>query len=193
MIIKSVEDGLYFIAVFGLETKGVEVSSLLESVIELSKETGVTIQLFDSSLIATWEHLFFGALNALKAFIYGKNISNKLSVECLLYTSGQRQISIAVQNFGVKPATKKIGIILIDDAKDLLQEVHKKILLITKGVENDAVLSINNKDKFDKIRNFFQITEIELKTICGSDEWRYCVETLIRYCIERSSLLVLQK
>ncbi len=193
MIIKSVEDGHYFIAVFGLETKGVEVSSLLDSIIELSKETGVTIQLFDSSLIATWEHLFFGALNALKAFSYGKNISNKLSVECLLYTSGQRQISIAVKNFGVKPATRKIGIILIGDDQDPLQEVYKKVLLITKGVENDTVLSINNKDKFGKIRNFFQITEIELNTICDSDELSSCVEALTRYCIERSSLLVLQK
>ncbi|MFB0560475.1 MAG: KEOPS complex subunit Cgi121 [Candidatus Lokiarchaeia archaeon] len=193
MIIKSIEDGHYFIAVFGLETKGVEVYPLLDSIIELSKETGVTIQLFDTSLIATWEHLFFGALNALKAFIYGKNISNKLSVECLLYTSGQRQISIAVKNFGVKPTTRKIGIILIGDAQDLLQEVYKKVLLITKGVENDAILSINNKDKFDKIRNFFQITEIDLNTICDSNEWNSCVEALIRYCIERTSLLVLQK
>lgn len=193
MIIKSVKNGNYLIAVSGLEIEGFEVSSLLGSINELSNETGITLQLFDSSLIATWEHLFFSALNALKAFNYGKNISNNLSVECLLYTSGQRQISIAVKNFGVNAETKDIGIILIGDDINLLQEVFKKILLITKGSENDAVLSINSKDKFEKIRNFFQITEIELKTICGSDEWTSCIEALIKYCIERSSLLVLQK
>jgi tRNA threonylcarbamoyladenosine modification (KEOPS) complex Cgi121 subunit len=193
MIIKSVEKGRHFIAVFGLETQGVDVSLLLNNINELSRETSVTIQLFDSSLIATWEHLFFSALNALRAFSYDKNISNNLSVECLLYASGQRQISVAVKNFGVKPDTRSIGVILIGNARDLLSEVHKKVLLITKGLENETVLSINNKEKFDKIRSFFQITETELNTICDSDEWSSCVDALTRYCIEKSSLLILQK
>jgi tRNA threonylcarbamoyladenosine modification (KEOPS) complex Cgi121 subunit len=193
MIIKSVEEGHHSISVFGLEIQGVDASSLLDNINELSRETGVTIQLFDSSLIASWEHLFFSALNALRAFRYGKNISNNLSVECLLYTSGQRQISVAIENFGVKPDTRNIGVVLIDNSQDLLHEVHKKVLLITKGLENVAVLSINSKEKFDKIRSFFQITETELNTICGSDEWSSCVEALTRYCIERSSLLILQK
>ncbi len=193
MIIKSVENGNHFIVVSGLETTGIETSSLINNINQLSKETGVTIQLFDSSLIATWEHLFFSALNALKAFSYGKNISNSLSVECLLYASGQRQISVAVKNLGVHSDTKEIGIILIGDDQNLLHEVYTKVLLITNGSENDEVLLINNPDKFDKIRNFFQITEIELKTICGSYEWSYCVEALTRYCIEKSSLLILQK
>jgi tRNA threonylcarbamoyladenosine modification (KEOPS) complex Cgi121 subunit len=116
-----------------------------------------------------------------------------LSVECLLYTSGQRQISVAVKNFGIKPDTRSIGVILIGNAQNLFSEVHKKVLLITKGLENEAVLSINNKEKFDKIRSFFQITETELNTICDSDEWSSCVDALTRYCIERSSLLILQK
>nr|MDO8080540.1 KEOPS complex subunit Cgi121 [Candidatus Freyarchaeota archaeon] len=193
MIIKSVEECRRFIVVFGLETQGFDVSLLLNNINELSGETGVAIQFFDSSLIASWEHLFFSALNALRAFSYGKNISNSLSVECLLYTSGQRQINVAVKNFGVKPETRNIGVILIGNSRDLLNEVHKKVLLLTKGLENEDVLSINNKEKFDKIRSFFQITETELNTICDSDEWSSRVGALMRYCIERSSLLILQK
>ena len=192
MIIKNVENCRRFIGIFGLETQGVDVLPLLNSINELSKETGVAIQLFDSSLIATWEHLFFGALNAIKAFRYGKNISNNLSVECLLYVSGQRQISVAVENFGVKQSTRSMGIALIGDTQDLLIEAHRKILQITKGTENDAVLSID-EDKFRKIRSFFQITEIELDTICRSDDWDSYIDALTRYCIERSSLLTLQR
>ncbi|MEM2134568.1 MAG: KEOPS complex subunit Cgi121 [Candidatus Freyarchaeota archaeon] len=192
MIIKNVENNRRFIGIFGLETQGVDLPSLLNSVNELSKESRVVIQLFDSSLIATWEHLFFGALNAIKAFRYGKNISNNLSVECLLYVSGQRQISVAVENFGVKQSTRSMGIILIGDTQDLLTEARRKILQITKGTENDAVLSIN-EDKFRKIRSFFQITEIELDTIRRSDDWNSYIDALTRYCIERSSLLTLQR
>ncbi|MBS7250275.1 MAG: hypothetical protein KIH08_06750 [Candidatus Freyarchaeota archaeon] len=192
MIIKNVENCRRFIGIFGLETQGVDLPSLLNSVNELSKESRVVIQLFDSSLIATWEHLFFGALNAIKAFRYGKNISNNLSVECLLYVSGQRQISVAVENFGVKQSTRSMGIILIGDTQDLLTEARRKILQITKGTENDAVLSIN-EDKFRKIRSFFQITEIELDTIRRSDDWNSYIDALTRYCIERSSLLTLQR
>jgi tRNA threonylcarbamoyladenosine modification (KEOPS) complex Cgi121 subunit len=193
MIIKSIDEGRHFVAVFGLEAQIFDPFLLLNNINGLSGETGVTIQLFDSSLIASWEHLFFSALNALKAFSYGKNISNNLSVECLLYASGQRQINVALNNFGVKPHTRNIAVILIGDTIDLLHEVHEKVLLITKGMENEDVLSINNKEKFDKIRSFFQITETELNTICDSDEWSSCVDALIRYCIERSSLLLLQK
>nr|MDO8090833.1 KEOPS complex subunit Cgi121 [Candidatus Sigynarchaeota archaeon] len=124
-----------------METREVDVHSLLAKISTLSEETGVTIQLFDSSLIAGWEHLFFGALNALKAFSYAKNISNKLSVECLLYVSGQRQIIVAVKNLGIKPDTRNIGVILIGDTTNVLREVQQKILLITKGKENDTILT----------------------------------------------------
>lgn len=192
MIIKNVENCRRFIGIFGLETQGVNLPSLLNSVNELSKETGVAIQLFDSSLIATWEHLFFGALNAIKAFRYGKNISNNLSVECLLYVSGQRQISVAVENFGVKQSTRNMGVVLIGDTQDLLLEVYRRILQITKGTENDAVLYITEY-KFRKIRSVFQITEIELNTICRSNDWNSYIDALTRYCIERSSLLTLQR
>lgn len=193
MIIKSVEEGRHFIAVSGMESIGFDASVLLNEINELSRETGVTIQLFDSSLIASWEHLFFSALNALKAFNCGKNISNNLSVECLLYASGQRQINVAVKNFGINSYTKSIGVVLINNAPEILRQVYEKVLSIAKGVENDSVLSINSKEKFDKICRFFQITEVELKTICDSEGWRSCVDTLTRYCIERSSLLILQK
>ncbi len=192
MIIKSVNTHR-FIAVFGFETREVDVHSLLAKINTLSEETGVTIQLFDSSLIAGWEHLFFGALNALKAFSYAENISNKLSVECLLYVSGQRQISVAVKNLGIKPDTRNIGVILIGDTTNVLREVQQKILLITMGKENDAILTISSRAKFDKIRSFFRITETELHTMCGSEEWTSCIDTLTKYCIERSSLLVLQR
>jgi tRNA threonylcarbamoyladenosine modification (KEOPS) complex Cgi121 subunit len=131
-------------------------------------------------------------LNAIKAFRYGKNISNNLSVECLLYVSGQRQISVAVENFGVKQSTRNMGIVLIGDTQDLILEVYKKILQITKATENDAVLSINEY-KFRRISSFFQITEIELDTICRSDDWDSYIDALTRYCIERSSLLTLQR
>ena len=115
-----------------------------------------------------------------------------MSVECLLYVSGQRQISVAVENFGVKQSTRSMGIVLIGDTQDPILEVYKKILQITKGTENDAVLSINEY-KFRRIRSFFQITEIELDTIRRSDDWDSYIDALTRYCIERSSLLTLQR
>ncbi|MEM3526593.1 MAG: KEOPS complex subunit Cgi121 [Candidatus Jordarchaeaceae archaeon] len=192
MIIKGVGEGL-FIAVSGLEVQEFSVPLLLNEISKLSRETGVTIQIFDSSLVSSWEHLFFSALNALKAFSCGKNISNSLSVECLLYASGQRQINVAVKNFGVNPNTRKIGVVLIGNSINLLHEVHKKVLLITKGVEKEDILSISSKEKFDKICSFFKITETELSTICDPEKWESCVDAVIKYCIERSSLLILQK
>jgi tRNA threonylcarbamoyladenosine modification (KEOPS) complex Cgi121 subunit len=52
----------------------------------------VEVQVFDADIVASWQHLYFAALNALVAFKNGRNLSKSLAVETVLYASGQRQI-----------------------------------------------------------------------------------------------------
>ena len=44
-------------------------------------------QVFDADRVAGWEHLFFSAVNAVKAFQAGAAVSKSLAVEVLLYAS----------------------------------------------------------------------------------------------------------
>jgi tRNA threonylcarbamoyladenosine modification (KEOPS) complex Cgi121 subunit len=52
---------------------------------------GASVQFFDAKHVASPQHLYFAALNALNAFEKNTNISNNLAVEALLYASAQRQ------------------------------------------------------------------------------------------------------
>jgi tRNA threonylcarbamoyladenosine modification (KEOPS) complex Cgi121 subunit len=55
---------------------------------------GVEAQLFDADLVATWQHPYFAALNALAAFKRGANLSNASQPNRPL-CSAQRQIKKA--------------------------------------------------------------------------------------------------
>ena len=81
------------------------------------KETpqNVDVQFFDAQLIATQEHLYFAALNALQAFQNKTNISKSLAMETMLYASAQRQIQKAIQRCGIKPQTTNMAVIIIGE------------------------------------------------------------------------------
>src|SRR5208283_2948596 len=75
------------------------------------KETreNVDLQFFDAQLIATQEHLYFAALNALQAFKNKTNISKSLAMETMLYRPAQRQLQKALQRCGIKPETTSMA------------------------------------------------------------------------------------
>ena len=64
-------------------SSGKEFSRLLRD----NLSDGVEIQLFDADLIASWEHLYYAALNATMAFTNHCNVSKSLTVETVLYAS----------------------------------------------------------------------------------------------------------
>ena len=75
----------------------------------------VELQFFDANLIATQQHLYFAALNALQAFQNKTNISKSLAMETMLYASAQRQIQKAIQRCGIKPQTTTMAVIIIGE------------------------------------------------------------------------------
>jgi len=76
-------------------------------------DAAAAVQFFDAKLIAGWQHLYFAALNALKAFKNKTNISKNLAVECLLYASAQRQIRTALDLVGIRQNSSRIGVLII--------------------------------------------------------------------------------
>ena len=100
VLIKSLEVNhlhFKFVGVTGFrDIKTFNIDKLLGMITRLANEKNVTIQLFDSDLIATWEHLFFAALHGVKAFLYSHNISKSLAIESLIYAGTvQGQITAA--------------------------------------------------------------------------------------------------
>lgn len=147
-------------------------------------------QVFDADRIAGAPHLFFALVNALEAIKQGRNISNTLEIEVLLYASGQRQIDKAIRIVGVGPTTSRIALLIVALDEGEAQEALKKAGEIIRGIRSDQVLEIQTRSKFDDLMKTFGVTELELKTMIENDESR--LHTLMWLIIEHNSLLTIK-
>jgi KEOPS complex subunit Cgi121 len=185
---KLVEYGKY-VGIGGYKNVRIEnVELFLQDVREKMKST--TVQFLNAKLIARWEHLFFAVLNALTAFKNSRNISNSLAIEILLFASAQRQIKRAFQVLGIRPETSEIAIVIVDDEQEKIRGAAAMLSEILLGSEDDSVLEIN-EEKFNRIRQAFNIGDEELKSLSkrkGSEK-----EALTELVIEHVALLATQR
>jgi tRNA threonylcarbamoyladenosine modification (KEOPS) complex Cgi121 subunit len=146
---------------------------------------GVEVQLFDADLVATWEHLYFAALNALMAFKSKQNISRSLAVEMALYASAQRQIKKAIAQIGVKPGSGNIAVMVVGGD---VAAVEAGLSVVAKrlGAEpDDAVLELS-ETKTQRIRAAFGVSDAELKAASSTND---AARALVDLVIEHVALL----
>ena len=176
--------GLYA-AVMGLEgfeSRGVDETLAAIRAASASK----CVQAFDADFIAGPEHLICAATNALKGF-KAKPISRAIETELLLYASGQRQIDSAIRMVGLKPDSKNLAILIIDDDKGRLLESLGAISRALGGRENDSILSISSQEKLERIVEAFGISREEMGGFIGGT-----LEAVKKAVIERSALLAIR-
>lgn len=147
-------------------------------------------QFFDARLVATWEHLYFAALNALTAFRNGDNISKSLAMETMLYASAQHQIKKATELAGIKPVSTEVALLIIGDRKE---DVEASLAKIQKSIEmrpDDSVLEVTEK-KATAIKKAFEISDLELETAAG--QVSELNKALVSLVIEHMALLVTRR
>ena len=156
--------------------------------IRKEKTSNVEIQFFDAKFVATWQHLYFAALNALTAFKNKENISRSRAMETMLYASAQRQISKAMELLGIKPHSSEIAVLIIGEKPET---VRSALAMVSKHVNSDpddTVLELSN-EKATSIQKIFEISSVELKTVIKKDDAERALTDLI---IERIALLATQ-
>jgi len=149
------------------------------------------VQVFDAGRIAGWRHLYFATLNAVKAFSDKRNISNRLAVEILLYTSGQRQIQKACEMIGVRPTTSEIAIVIVADNSEIAEASLNEVSRVVNGLRDDAILEVMTEAKFELLKKIFEVTDLEIEAKVEGDSSR--VETLVDLIIERVALLAIRR
>lgn len=158
-------------------------------IINKEKPLGVDIQFFDAKLIATWQHLYFAALNALTAFRNKENISKSLAMETLLYASAQRQIRKAMEIMGIKHDTSEMAVLIIGENLSVVKSALKVVSKHINAKQDETVLELS-KRKNELIKKGFEISELELKTVMGKNGLE---DALTRLVIERMALLATQR
>jgi len=127
----------------------------------------VTIQAMNAELIAGEEHIKSAVRKALRAADRGRNITNDLSLEILLYAAGKRQIDRALA-MGVSEGGNKVALVIVDAAGETDLEVVAEEVKRKTGIEEEPMLELEldyNKTKKEKLKKFFNITEAELKAV----------------------------
>jgi len=188
-LISEIEEHGKHLAIAGFKNLRIkDVKGFLETVQRAGK--GVCVQFFDAGLIAGWEHLFFAALNALKAFENGVNVSNSLAIEVLLFASAERQIKKAVELLGIKPETSVAVVLVVAETPQEVNEALKSVSGLVPGERDDSVLKLTN-EKFEAIKGFFKISDLELQA--KMEEEGLEKRALTDLVIEHMALLVTQK
>ncbi|MBE0512861.1 hypothetical protein IBX38_07410 [Candidatus Bathyarchaeota archaeon] len=150
-----------YIAIAGFKNVKIkDVNGFLERVRREVREAPV--QFFDAKLIAGQQHLYFAALNALKAFEKKSNISSSLAIEALLYASAQRQIRKAVDTLGVKQDSSQVAVLIIAENRQGIDDRLKVVSRLIPGERNDAVLELTD-EKIGDIKKLFGVSDLEIE------------------------------
>ena len=156
--------------------------------IRKEKPLNVEIQFFDAKFVATWQHLYFAALNALTAFKNKENISKSVAMETMLYASAQRQILKAMKLLGIKPDSSEIAVLIIGEKPETIKSALSMVSKHVKSEPDDTVLELS-KEKATIIQKIFEISSVELRTIVRKDDLERALTDLV---IERMALLSTQ-
>lgn len=89
-----------------------DLKSTLEDLRRIGEAFGVAIQLLDASLVYGKEHLLSAVEHARRSFSEGTNATGSLSLEILLYASGERQIQKALDKMGITPTTTSLALVI---------------------------------------------------------------------------------
>lgn len=184
-MLKEITEYRKYIEITGFRNIKIENTPAFLSVLQ-NLPRNIEVQFFDANLVASWQHLYFAAVNALMAFKNHRNISKSLAVETALYASAQRQIKKAIDAIGVKPVTRNIAVIIISDNPD---SISAGLIAITQRLcmrPDESVLELS-KTKIQQLIRTYDISTTALKTITGDPE-----AALVDLVIERVALLSTQ-
>ena len=147
--------------IIGAKGKIQDINSFLKKIITLSSRYDMVIQVVNADFVYGKDHLFSAVEHTIRSFKNRMNSLNSLSLEMLLYASGERQIQKAIEKIGIKKGNQKIAFIFIteDDRKILDAEVEH--VLSSLNLKRDDKVLEGGVDTLKR----FGITEDELSTI----------------------------
>lgn len=151
---------------------------------------GVELQLLRADRLAGKEHLLFAARNAVDSFKGKDRRAKHLSMEILLFTSGEHQIVEAIRLLGVTPATTELVVVGLSETRIDQNLVAGKVGQIVGGVPDDSVIDLQNANKVSGLKKAYKISDRELASTRVPNETEEMA--LQRLVIERSAILVLE-
>ena len=156
----KVEEYGKYIQILGYGVRGtIDPKTLIEDV--RNRCSPSIVQFFDAETLAGEKHLFFATLSAIKAFIQGRNFSQTLDIEILLYASAQRQIGEAIRKVGLRPNTSAMALVVVgDDEKTTLLAV-KRLQSLIPGIRDQSILETIPRERLAHLTEIYGVRKAE--------------------------------
>jgi tRNA threonylcarbamoyladenosine modification (KEOPS) complex Cgi121 subunit len=186
-LLKYIEEYAKYVEITGFSNVKIEDAAEFLKAVRKEKKTAC-VQFFNAELVATWEHLYFAALNALLAFRNKRNISKNIAMEAMLYVSAQRQIRKAIALIGLKRESANVAVVIVGENPDSVKKALHAVSKLIGAEPDEAVLELS-KSKVRSIRRAFGISEKELETVIKKNNLE---DALVDLVVERMALLSTQ-
>jgi KEOPS complex subunit Cgi121 len=152
--------------------------------------SGIELQLLRADRIAGIEHIVFAARNAVDSFSGECRRAKHLSIEFLLFASGEHQIVEAIKFLGVIDTSTELALVGLSEHNIDSEALIDRATNVVRGVLDDSVLEIETPRKRQDLRMAYNISDNQLNTSKMPGETESSL--LKRLVIERSALLVLE-
>ncbi len=151
---------------------------------------GVDLQLLRGDRVAGIEQIIFAARNAVDSFGGKARRAKHLSMEFLLFASGEHQIVEAIKLLGVDTSSRELALVGLSETELDSTLLRGEVAKVVQGVPDDTVLEIGTLAKVRALRKAYNVSDRELNSSRMPGEAENSV--LKRLIIERSALLVLE-
>jgi KEOPS complex subunit Cgi121 len=187
MIIERI--GSYFLWIQGFRNAKVRNPEKLLQDLRESFD-GIELQVLRADRIAGIEHVVFAARSAVDSFKGKSRRAKHLSMELLLFVTGEHQIVEAIKLLGVRESSAELALVGLSeqsaDSRALIDGARK----ILGGIPDDSVLEVETTEKEEVLKKAYNVSDTQLNAsrMVGETE----SGLLKRLVIERSALLVLE-
>jgi len=151
---------------------------------------GVDLQLLRADRVAGKEQIIFAARNAMDSFQSKDRRAKHLSMEFLLFASGEHQIIEAIKLLGVNASSRELALVGLSEKSLDVNLLSNRAKESVKGIPDDTVLQIKTQKKVEDLKRSYNIPDKELTASVMPNEEDNSV--LKRLIIERSALLALE-
>jgi tRNA threonylcarbamoyladenosine modification (KEOPS) complex Cgi121 subunit len=141
----------------------------LSNYIDINYDSAL-LQFLNTKYILNSEHIYSACYFTYNAFLSHNNISKSKEIELLLYLSVNRQIKIAIRDFGLPDDTKKIinVMLCLSSFQNNLDIIYTDLQDRIKFQELSFKLDDCSIERFNLIKNYFDISDNQIKVLLKS-------------------------
>jgi KEOPS complex subunit Cgi121 len=151
---------------------------------------GIELQLLRADRVAGVEHLLFAARNAVDSFTGKGRRAKHLSMEFLLFVTGEHQIVEAIKLLGVSESSAELALVGLSEHNFDSGALIDRATEVLRGILDDSVLGVETTEKMQGLKKAYNIADKQLNASRMPGETESSL--LKRLVIERSALLVLE-